>query len=112
MGKLLDVQTVKNLTKPGRYTDALVRGLHLWVKAGGGKYWIFRYTFERRQRDQALGAFPALTIAKARLGEGWWGEGVREGVTPRVYRSKASMHSCRRKRAELLLGDHARFSRN
>jgi len=67
MGKLLDVQTVKNLTKPGRYTDALVRGLHLWVKAGGGKYWIFRYTFERRQRDQALGAFPALTIAKARL---------------------------------------------
>jgi integrase len=67
MRKVLDVQTVKNLTKPGRYTDALVRGLHIWVKAGSGKYWIFRYTFERKQRDLALGAFPNLSIAKARL---------------------------------------------
>lgn len=67
MRKVLDVQTVKNMKEPGRYTDALVRGLHLWVKSGGGKYWIFRYTFERKQRDLALGAFPALTIAKARL---------------------------------------------
>ena len=35
MGKVLDVQTVKNMKEPGRYTDALVRGLHLWVKSGG-----------------------------------------------------------------------------
>jgi integrase len=88
MGKVLDVQTVKNLTKPGRYTDALVRGLHLWVKAGGGKYWIFRYTFERKQQDQALGAFPALSIAKARLRAQEARDKLEAGIDPGAERRR------------------------
>ena len=44
MSKNLDYQTVKNLKVAGRYTDALVRGLHIWVKPSLRKYWIFRYT--------------------------------------------------------------------
>jgi len=42
----LNYQFVKNLTKPGRYSDALVMGFHIWVKSNGGKYFIFRYTKE------------------------------------------------------------------
>ncbi|MDH6503596.1 hypothetical protein [Polynucleobacter sphagniphilus] len=42
----LDFQTVKNIKQPGRYTDALVKGLHVWVKPNLTKYWIFRYTYK------------------------------------------------------------------
>lgn len=67
MAKNLDFQTAKNLKKPGRYTDALVKGLHLWVKIGGKKYWVFRFTKNGRQQNMSLGPFPATTIANARL---------------------------------------------
>lgn len=82
MSKKLDIHTVKNLKNPGRYTDALVRGLHLWVKAGGGKYWIFRYTFNGRQRDLSLGAFPRLSIAEARLRAQETHDKLDQGISP------------------------------
>ena len=63
----LDFQTVKNIKKPGRYTDALVKGLHVWVKPNLNKYWIFRYTHNQKQHNISLGSFPALSIADARL---------------------------------------------
>jgi integrase len=63
----LDFQTVKNLKTPGRYTDALVKGLHIWVKPNLNKYWIFRYTHQGKQHNIGLGSFPNLTIAEARI---------------------------------------------
>ncbi|WP_173955727.1 tyrosine-type recombinase/integrase [Polynucleobacter tropicus] len=63
----LDYQTVKNLKQPGRYTDALVKGLHIWVKPNLNKYWIFRFTHNGKQHNTSLGSFPALSIADARL---------------------------------------------
>lgn len=63
----LDFQTVKNIKKPGRYTDALVKGLHVWVKPNLNKYWIFRYTHNQKQHNISLGSFPALSISDARL---------------------------------------------
>lgn len=84
MSKKLDFQTVKNLRDPGRYTDALVRGLHLWVKAGGGRYWILRYTAYGKQRDLALGAFPRLSIAEARLKAQEAHDKLAQGIDPRT----------------------------
>ena len=66
MANKLDYQTVKNLKKPGRYTDALVKGLHIWVKPNGGKYWIFRFTHLGKSHNIGLGAFPTISIADAR----------------------------------------------
>jgi len=63
----LDYQTVKNIKTPGRYTDALVKGLHVWVKPNLNKYWIFRYTHKGKQHNISLGSFPNLTIAEARI---------------------------------------------
>lgn len=63
----LDIKTVTNLKTPGRYTDALVKGLHIWVKNNNRKYWIFRFKHEGRQHNISLGPFPALGIAEARL---------------------------------------------
>jgi integrase len=63
----LNYQFVKNLTKPGRYSDALVMGFHIWVKSNGGKYFIFRYSKEGTSRDISLGSFRNVTIAEARI---------------------------------------------
>lgn len=63
----LDFQTVKNLKTAGRYTDALIKGLHIWVKANGAMYWIFRYTYQSKQHEMSLGSFPSLSVADARI---------------------------------------------
>ena len=34
--------SIRALTTPGRYTDDQTKGLHLWVKDTGRKYWNLR----------------------------------------------------------------------
>ncbi len=58
---------VKNLTKPGRFTDQSVTGLNLQVKSNGGKYWIFRYVHAGVRYDLSLGAYPGITLREARI---------------------------------------------
>lgn len=77
-----DFQTVKNLKKAGRYTDALVKGLHLWVKLNGTKYWIFRYTHAGKQQNMSLGSFQDLSIADARLKAQLARDGLNKGINP------------------------------
>ena len=67
MATKLDIQTIKNLKKPGRYTDALAMGLHLWVKDGNKKYWIYRYTIGGKQKNIGLGPYPDVGLADARI---------------------------------------------
>lgn len=49
---------------PGRYTDG--RGLTLLVKASGTRSWVLRYQINGRRRDLGLGAYPEVTLARAR----------------------------------------------
>jgi integrase len=58
---------VKNLNKPGRFTDQSVTGLNLQVKPNGGKYWIFRYVYGGTRYDLSLGAYPGITLREARI---------------------------------------------
>ena len=67
MATKLDTQTIKNLKKPGRYTDALAMGLHLWVKDSNKKYWIYRYTIGGKQKNIGLGPYPDVGLADARI---------------------------------------------
>lgn len=78
----LDYQTVKNLKTPGRYTDALIKGLHIWVKPNGRKYWIFRYSHENKQHNISLGSFPALSIAEARIKAQQSRDDLDRGINP------------------------------
>lgn len=57
---------VKNIKKPGRYTDPDTKGLNLQVKANLQKYWVLRYVFEFKRYDLALGAYPEILIKEAR----------------------------------------------
>jgi len=67
MATKLDTQTIKNLKKPGRYTDALAMGLHLWVKDSKKKYWIYRYTIGGKQKNIGLGPYPDVGLTDARI---------------------------------------------
>jgi integrase len=58
---------VKNLAKPGRFTDLSITGLNLQVKPNGGKYWIFRYVYAGTRYDLSLGAYPGITLREARI---------------------------------------------
>ena len=78
----LDYQTVKNLKTAGRYTDALVKGLHVWVKPNGKKYWIFRYTHQSKQHNISLGSFPMLSISNAREGAQSARNDLIKGINP------------------------------
>jgi len=82
MSKNLDYQTVKNLKVAGRYTDALVRGLHIWVKPSLRKYWIFRYTLGGNSHNISLGSFPAMSIAEARIKAQEARDTLNHGVNP------------------------------
>ncbi|MBU3547479.1 integrase arm-type DNA-binding domain-containing protein [Polynucleobacter sp. MWH-Jannik1A5] len=85
----LDYQTVKNLRTPGRYTDALIKGLHIWIKPNGKKYWIFRYSYENRQHNISLGSFPTLSIAEARIKAQQSRDDLDRGINPVAVKNSA-----------------------
>ena len=61
-------QFVANTTKPGRYFDT-GSNLHLLVRSGPvgpNKYWIYRYTLERKRQERSLGVFPNVSLSEAR----------------------------------------------
>ena len=67
MKKSTDIRTLKNLNKPTRYSIPDSRGLHLWVRSDGKKYWVFRYTYEGTRIDMGLGSFPDVSLSEARV---------------------------------------------
>ena len=103
---MLDFQTVKNIKQPGRYTDALVKGLHVWVKPNFNKYWIFRYTHNGKQHNISLGSFPALSIAEARLKAQQARDELTSGINP-VVTKKAAKARNKEKAAKILFKDFA-----
>jgi integrase len=48
-----------------RFTDA--EGLYLEVRKEGGKLWRWKYRFDKAEKVMALGAYPAVSLAAARL---------------------------------------------
>ena len=61
-------QFVVNIINPGRYFDA-GPNLYLSIRscpAGPDKYWVYRFTFERKRQDRSLGVFPNVSLSEAR----------------------------------------------
>ena len=84
----LSVKYVESLKIQGRYTDALVQGLHLWVKPNLKKYWIFRYSQGGKQQNASLGPYPKVSIAEARLKAQELRNQIDSGMNPITERQK------------------------
>lgn len=83
MGKLNPKQ-VENLTEPGTYEDG--DGLRLVVKATGRKSWLLRFQLAGRRREMGLGAFPEVSLKKARLDASAKRTQLSDGIDPLAAR--------------------------
>lgn len=52
--------------KPYKLTDSLTPGLFLLVHPNGSKYWRFRYWIDKKERLQAIGVYPLISLKEAR----------------------------------------------
>lgn len=91
MATNLTFKYVDNLKTPGRYTDALVKGLHLWVKVNLKKYWIFRFSSSGKQYNISLGAYPRISIAEARIKAQRTRDELDKGSNPLTQRKEARL---------------------
>ena len=99
MGALhkLEPLQVGRLQQPGRYSDG--GGLYLQVAKGKAstagkepeatKSWIFRYRVANREREMGLGAFPAISLKRARDKAAECRQLREEGIDPIEARDAA-----------------------
>lgn len=76
----LSAVKVTNLKQSGYYADG--GNLYLRIAPGGTKGWIFRFAIAGRTRDAGLGAFPAVSLVRAREAARRCREMVAAGVDP------------------------------
>jgi integrase len=88
MSTNLSFKYIESIKIQGRYTDALVTGLHLWVKPNLKKYWIFRYSQIGKQQNVSLGPYPKVSIAEARVKAQELRNQIDSGMNPLTERQK------------------------
>jgi integrase len=76
----LTATRVAGRLKPGYYGDG--GNLYFRVAEGGTKGWIFRFKMYGRTRDAGLGAYPAISLARARVRAFEYRALVADGVDP------------------------------
>ena len=63
---LMNENSINSITNRGRYPDAVVKNLQLWVKKPGNMYWILRFKIDGDRKDMSLGACPKISLDDAR----------------------------------------------
>jgi len=86
--KMTDI-SLKAQNKAGRHTDDQTKGLHLWIKKTGQKYWNFRYTFDSKRETISLGAYPEISLKLARQRAIEVRNKVNQGVSPLLEKKTA-----------------------
>ena len=90
---LLTAAKVKNITKPGTYTDG--DGLTLRVADTGGKSWVMRVTVDGKRANIGLGGYPAVGLAEARELAESKRRAIRDGGDPIEDRRAALVAAAR-----------------
>jgi hypothetical protein len=90
MAGKLTARSVESLAKrKGRYSDQ--DGLFLRVMEPGKKaYWVYRFTLNGREREKSVGAFPAMSLADARIKHADLRASVLKGIDPMGDQRKVS----------------------
>jgi len=90
VAKELTALEVRRITAPGFHAVGTVPGLGLKVSpSGGGRSWVLRLTVGDKRREVGLGAYPAVTLAKAHEKAREMREQVAQGVDPLQERRRA-----------------------
>lgn len=80
---LTDAQ-IRNLTKPGKYTDGA--GLSLALTPAGGKLWRMKYRFSGKENVLSFGAYPGVSLKAARDLAALARKALQDGTDPSELR--------------------------
>lgn len=75
-----EIKTAKPKEKAYKLTDG--EGLFLLVSTSGGKLWRFKYRFDGKEKTVSIGAYPAITLARAREIKNEMRAKVASGISP------------------------------
>ena len=102
--KRLTRKFVRDGEEAGAYTDAGSGGLHLFVDARGGKYFVQRLTVRGRRLDRNIGSVRWVTLTEARAAALENYRTARRGGNPFAERDRA-----RREASEFAAGGGAQL---
>lgn len=92
---------VRNARVTGKdYTIGDTDGLSLFVSAGGGKSWHFRYIWGIKQKRLSFGTYPEISLKEARSRRDEARELVARGINPRKHRNQG-------RRRALMVEEHS-----
>ncbi len=80
------VRKAKTPKKPIKLADE--RGMYLLLTPSGGRLWRFKYRFAGKEKLLALGAYPDLSLAKARDARDEARKVLAQGIDPSVARQQ------------------------
>jgi integrase len=104
--KLLTATQVRNLKKPGKYSDG--GGLYLVVSPSGARKWILRKVVDGRRRDFGLGSANEVPLAEVRETAAEYRRLIRLGNDPVAEKKKAKdRHPTFREAAERVHQENA-----
>ena len=83
------IRNAKPAAKPVKLTDE--RGMHLLVTPAGGKLWRLSYRFGGRQKTLALGAYPDVSLTRAREKRDEARRLLADGIDPAAQRKAAKL---------------------
>jgi len=85
INKLSSLQ-VKNLSKPGMYSD----GGNLWlqISSSGAKSWILRFRLHGKSREMGLGACKTISLSEARQRATECRKQLQSGIDPIEHRNQ------------------------
>jgi integrase len=81
------ITKAKPKDRPYKIADGF--GLHLLIEPNGSKKWRFRYHFAKREKMIGLGAYPAISIADARIRRDEARTLLQKGIDPSAHRREA-----------------------
>ena len=76
--------------RPLRYARKIFDsgGMYLLVAPNGGRYWRYNYRFEGKHKTLALGVFPDVPLAKARVRHQLARQLLAQGIDPSAVKKK------------------------
>lgn len=86
---LINENSINSITNKGRYPDAVVKNLQLWVKKPGNMYWILRFKIDGDRKDMSLGACPKISLDDARELAILTNKQINRGINPITERNNS-----------------------